>query len=33
MSVDGYLGCLYILAIVESAAMNNEVYVLFQINF
>ena len=33
MSVDGYLGCLYILAIAKSAAMNIEVYVFFQINF
>ena len=30
-SVDGCLGCLYVLAIVNSAVMNIGVHVLFQI--
>ena len=30
-SVDGYLGCFHVLAIVNSAAMNTEVHVYFPI--
>ena len=30
-SVDGQLGCFHVLAIVNSATMNSEVYVSFQI--
>ena len=32
-SVDGYLGCLYVLAVVNNAAMNNGVHISFQISF
>ena len=31
LSVDGHLGCFYVLAIVNSAAMNIEVHVSFSI--
>ena len=31
-SVDGHLGCLYILAVVNNAAVNTEVYVSFRIS-
>ena len=30
-SVDGHLGCLHVLAIINSAAMNTEVHVSFSI--
>ena len=30
-SVDGYLGCFHVLAIVNSAAVNNEIHVSFSI--
>ena len=30
-SVDGLLGCLHILATVNSAAVNNEIYVSFSV--
>ncbi|MGS7332954.1 hypothetical protein ACSJLL_25290, partial [Enterobacter kobei] len=30
-SVDGYLGCFHVLAIVNSAAMNNGIHVNFSI--
>ena len=31
LSVDGHLGCFHVLAIVNSAAMNNEIHVSFSI--
>ena len=31
LSVDGHLGCFHVLAIVDSAAMNNGVHVSFSI--
>ena len=30
-SVDGHLGCFHVLAIVNSAAMNNEIHVPFPV--
>ena len=30
-SVDGYLGCLYVLAVINNAAMNTGVHISFQI--
>ena len=32
-SVDGHLGCFYVLAIVNSAAMNSGIHVFFQFWF
>ena len=32
-SVDGHLGCFYILAIVGSATLNIEVHVFFELEF
>ena len=32
LSVDGHLGCFYVLAIINSAAMNIEVHVSFRIS-
>ena len=32
-SVDGHLGCFHVLAIVNSAVMNNGIHVLFQFWF
>ena len=32
-SLDGHLGCFYVLATVNSAAMNNEIYVSFNFGF
>ena len=32
-SVDGYVGCFHVLAIINSAAMNIEVYVSFRLDF
>ena len=31
LSVDGHLGCLHVLAIVNSAAMNNKIHVFLSI--
>ena len=31
LSVDGYLGCFHVLAIVNSATMNNEIHVSFSV--
>ena len=30
-SVDGHLGCFHVLAVINSAAMNNEIHVSFSI--
>ena len=32
-SADGHLGCFHVLAIINSAAMNTEVHILFQLWF
>ena len=33
ISVDGHVGCFHVLAIINSAAMNIEVYVSFRLHF
>ena len=33
ISVDGHVGCFYVLAIINSAAMNTEVHISFQLDF